>query len=218
MTPFLVFDLDGTLSDPAVGVLRSINHALGHFGYPALPAADISACIGPPIDQTFARLSGSADAGHVAALVARYRERYAATGYAENTLYTGIVDVLATLADRGVPMGVCTSKRVDFAERILRLFGLREHFTFVSGGEDGASKSQHLAALVRGGQVPGGSTMIGDRAIDVLAGRDNGLRTVGVLWGHGSRAELHAAGADVLVDSPAELAHLAHPDMGTFLG
>lgn len=208
MYPFLIFDLDGTLSDPAVGVLRSINHALGHFGYALVPPDAISACIGPPIDQTFARLSGSGDPAHVAALVARYRERYAQTGYAENVLYPGIPDVLEVLGSLGVEMGVCTSKRVDFAERILTMFGLRSHFRFVSGGEDGASKSDHLRDLLRHGLAPRDALMIGDRAVDIEAARTNGLVAAGVLWGHGSEAELRHAGADHLLATPPDLRRL----------
>ena len=206
---FLIFDLDGTLSDPAVGVLRSINYSLQHFGYSLIDEDAISACIGPPIEQTFARLSDSTSQAHVAALVARYRERYADVGYAENELYPGVRDALETLALRGLKLGVCTSKRADFAERILSMFDLRKHFEFVSGGEDGIPKWSHLQDLLTSGRAPHSAVMIGDRAIDILAGRDNGLRTIGVLWGHGSEAELRSANANRLLHEPTELQGLA---------
>jgi len=205
MPSFLIFDLDGTLSDPAVGVLRSINHSLSHFGYPELPPERISECIGPPIDHTFARLSGSTDAAHVRELVAKYRERYSDVGYAENVLYDGIADVLATLHARDVPMGVCTSKRVDFAERILTMFALRSYFRFVSGGEDGASKAEHLGNLVNDGVAPKHAIMIGDRAVDIEAAHHSGLTSAGVVWGHGSEAELRRAGAHHLFFTPREI-------------
>jgi phosphoglycolate phosphatase len=204
-SPCLVFDLDGTLSDPAVGVLRSINHSLSHFHHAEISAADISTCIGPPIDQTFTRLSGSDDPAYVRALVARYRERYSDVGYAENVLYEGIPGVLAALHQRGVAMGVCTSKRVDFAERILTMFSLRSYFRFVSGGEDGASKAAHLGSLVYAGTVPKHAIMIGDRAVDIEAAHSNGLTSAGVLWGHGSEAELRGAGAHHLLRSPRDI-------------
>jgi phosphoglycolate phosphatase len=208
MHPFLIFDLDGTLSDPAVGVLRSINHALDCFGYPTVPPDRISDYIGPPIDQTFAQLAGSAAPQHVAELVACYRERYSAEGYAQNVLYPGIPDALEVLRQRSVSMGVCTSKRVDFAERILNMFDLRRYFVFVSGGEDGRTKTHHLRELLASGHVPHNAIMIGDRAVDVHAGRDNGLGTVGVLWGHGSEVELREAGAGTLLTHPGELPDL----------
>jgi phosphoglycolate phosphatase len=98
---------------------------------------------------------------------------------------------------------------VDFAERILDHFGIRRHFAFVSGGDIGIPKAGQLAALLRDGAIDGGATMIGDRAVDVLAAKANGLRSVGVLWGHGGAAELRAAGADMLLESPVELPGLA---------
>ena len=205
---FLVFDLDGTLSDPAVGIGRSINYALDAFGYAPVADGALSSYIGPPLDETFARLTGSDSRAHAAELVAKYRERYADVGYAENVLYPGVPEALRHLTDLEIPLGVCTSKRVDFAERILALFGLRPLFEFVSGGEIGVQKHEQLAALIADGVVAARSTMIGDRAVDVHAARANGLRSVGVLWGHGDEPELSAAGAELLLHAPNELARL----------
>lgn len=197
----LVFDLDGTLSDPACGIGRSINHALVSFGFAPIAEAAVPQYIGPPLDQSFRALTGSNAPELIAALVAKYRERYADVGYAENVLYPGIPTALATLAERGHVMGVCTTKRVDFAEQILELFGLRALFAFVSGGEIGVHKDQQLRELLERSAIGDGSVMIGDRAFDVHAAKTNGLRSVGVLWGHGSHAELTAAGADVLLEA-----------------
>jgi phosphoglycolate phosphatase len=207
----LILDLDGTLSDPSVGLLRSINYALTNFSYPAVSPAEISAYIGPPIDVTFRRLSQSTSEGHVLALVAKFRERYADIGYAENTLYPGIVDALDGLFQRGVRLGLCTSKRVDIAEKVLTMFGLREYFAFVSGGDVGVSKAVQLSAILADRLAGPGSTMIGDRAFDVVAGKANSLRTIGVLWGHGSEAELVDAGADRVLAEPMELDQLTGP-------
>ena len=205
----LVFDLDGTLSDPAVGIGRCMNHALRHHGHPAIADADVPRYIGPPLDESFAAIVRGASAQHVAALVERYRDRYADIGYAENTIYAGIPEALGALRDAGATLGVCTAKRVDFAERILDHFGIRRHFAFVSGGDVGIRKAGQLAALLRDGAIDGRATMIGDRAVDILAAKANGLRSVGVSWGHGGVAELRAAGPDVLLESPAELPGLA---------
>lgn len=204
----LVFDLDGTLSDPVLGIGRSINHALVAQGHRPLADHEVSPFIGPPLDVTFRQLIPQASHGEVLALVASYRERYGAVGFAENTLYDGVPDALSALAARGVVMGVCTSKRADFAEKILALFGLRQHFVFVSGGEIGVSKAMQLAELLAAGRLADGAQMIGDRAIDVQAAHHNGLQSVGVLWGHGSEAELREAGAGRLLARPQELAAL----------
>ena len=131
----LLFDLDGTLSDPLEGIGRSINYALEHFGFAPLTMAELAAYVGPPLDQTFRTLTGASVESDVLALVAKYRERYADVGYSENVLYPGIPEALSQLETAGVSMGICTSKRVDFAEKILRMFGLRAHFRFVNGGE-----------------------------------------------------------------------------------
>ena len=105
-------------------------------------------------------------------------------------------------------MGVCTSKRVDFAERILVLFKLREYFYFVSGGDVGVGKADQLRGLLEQGVAGQGSAMIGDRAVDVIAARATGLRSVGVLWGHGSLQELLDVAPDRLLQAPGELKYL----------
>ncbi|KAB8145896.1 HAD hydrolase-like protein [Chloroflexia bacterium SDU3-3] len=204
----LIFDLDGTLSDPAVGIARSVNYALAAHGFPAFDEATVSRYIGPPLDHMFRALTGEHAPETIASLVAKYRERYGQVGFAENTLYLGIPEALAALTRRGATLGLCTSKRVDFAEQILALFGLRDYFQFVSGGVIGVPKGQQLRALLAEGVVGPASTMIGDRDVDILAARANGLRSVGVLWGHGSREELEQAGADLILGSVEELVGL----------
>jgi phosphoglycolate phosphatase len=207
--PFRIFDLDGTLSDPSVGIGRSLNHALQHFGHAPIAARDVSQYIGPPLDQIFqARIAG-VSAGHVVELVAKYRERYAEVGFAENVIYPGIAEALYALDGAGIPLGLCTSKRADFAESILEMFGLRDYFRFVSGGDIGIRKTDQLATLIREGAIDASATMIGDRSIDILAARENGLKSVAVLWGHGTREELEGAVPDVFVEAPHELLALA---------
>lgn len=206
----LIFDLDGTISDPAVGIGRSINYSLDHFGYPPVSINRISSLIGPPLDHSFQSLTGSASEDHLADLVAKYRERYAQVGYSENVLYPGIPEALGALSDAGIRFGLCTSKRVDFAEAILRMFGLREHFAFVNGGEIGITKKQQLAALFAGGEIASTSIMIGDRAVDVEAARSNQLTSIGVLWGHGTEDELRSANPFRLLNEPHQLAELRH--------
>lgn len=212
-----VFDLDGTLSDPAEGIWRSINHALQSAGHALLSREAVGIHIGPPLDVAFRRIAGIVSDEAIAALVGRYRERYAEVGYAENVLYPGIAEALQALREDGQVLGVCTSKRADFADRILRRFGIREHFAFVSGGDIGIAKTTQLRALRAEGRVGADAVMIGDRDIDILAARDHGLRAVAVLWGYGSPEELEAAAPDRLLRSPAELSELGgawRPDGG----
>jgi phosphoglycolate phosphatase len=205
----LLFDLDGTLSDPLVGIGRSINYALSHFGYSELPLSELAAHVGPPLDLAFTAITGSRSSTALDGFVAKYRERYGEIGYSENILYPGIPEVLDSLASAGVSLGVCTSKRVDFAEKILELFGLRAYFTFVSGGETGTHKWQQIRSLLEQGVVTQSTVMIGDRAVDITAAHRNGLHAAGVLWGHGSRQELEAEKPRYLFSIPEELLRLA---------
>ncbi|MEZ5558618.1 MAG: HAD hydrolase-like protein [Pseudomonadales bacterium] len=211
MTPpaTLIFDLDGTLSEPAQGIGRSINFALAAHRFEPIDETTVSRFIGPPLDETFRTITGLDSPALIRSLVDRYRERYAEVGYAENALYPGIAEALHDLSNRGCVLGVCTSKRGDFAEQILQLFELRELFAFVSGGDIGISKHQQLERLLAEGVVSPASTMIGDRSVDIVAARGNGLSSVGVLWGHGSEPELVEAGAEVILRHVAELSTLA---------
>ena len=163
----VVFDLDGTLSNPLVGFARSINHALALQGRPERAPEELARFIGPPLDDTARELTGGDDPAACARLIADYRQRYGETGYAENTLYDGIPEALHALRAAGATLGVCTSKRVDFAQAILAQFGLRELFSFVSGGDIGVHKWQQLQALRASGRVDAASMMVGDRDVDL---------------------------------------------------
>jgi phosphoglycolate phosphatase len=205
----LLFDLDGTLSDPLVGIGRSINYALSHFGYPELPLSQLAAHVGPPLDQAFSSITGVSSSSALDDFVAKYRERYGKIGYSENVLYPGIPEVLHTLAGAGIPLGVCTSKRGDFAEKILEMFGLRSYFSFVCGGEIGTQKWQQIRDLMEKAAVTKSTVMVGDRAVDMNAAHRNGLHAAGVLWGYGSREELEAEQPRYLFSAPPELLSLA---------
>ena len=201
----LLLDLDGTLSDPLIGIGRSINYALSHFGYEPLELSSISAYVGPPIDEIFMSITRVKEPRKVEDLVTKYRERYAEVGFSENALYPGIPEVLAKLGEANIPLAVCTSKRKDFAERILEMFDLRGHFLFVNGGDVGIHKWQQIEDLKARNAVSTSSVMIGDRAVDTTAAQRNGLFSAGVLWGHGSQSELEAERPSYLFASPSEL-------------
>jgi phosphoglycolate phosphatase len=197
----ILFDLDGTISDPLLGVSRSINHALTHYSYEPIDLQDAAKYIGPPLDQIFQEITGLED---VTDLVAKYRDRYAEVGYSENLLYPGIAEVLQELSSR-VPLAICTSKRSDFADQILQMFQLRQYFEFISGGEIGVHKHQQIADLLSQGLVSKDTLMVGDRAVDLIAAHKNGLKAAGVLWGYGSLAELEQESPLHLVDTVLDL-------------
>lgn len=136
----VIFDLDGTISDPSLGIFRSFNHALKAHGYSEVSEERVAAEIGPPLDETFKSFLPEASRAEIEALIVKYRERYAKVGYSENVIYPGMSEAIRELCSRGLRMGVCTSKRRDFAERILSMFGLLEYFSFVDGGDIGIKK------------------------------------------------------------------------------
>ena len=200
----LLFDLDGTLSDPLNGIERSIKYALAEHDFPPLAPGGAAAFIGPQIDQSFTLITGIGSGERLNGLVAKYRERCADVGYAENVLYPGVPEALTALRAADAVMGICTSKRVDFAEKILDLFDLRKYFRFVDGGEVGVHKWQQIEALLSVGGVTAASVMIGDRAVDLVAAHRNSLTSGGVLWGYGSYAELSSEHPHYLFNSPEE--------------
>jgi phosphoglycolate phosphatase len=204
----ILFDLDGTISDPLEGIGRSINYALAHFGYESLKLSELAKYVGPPLDETFKKITGNeAESKN---LVAKYRERYGDIGYTENILYPGIAEVLLELHKANIVIALCTSKRRDFAERILDMFGLIHYFQFINGGEIGVTKSQQIESLLSQGQVSRATVMVGDRAVDMIAAHKNGLNAGGALWGYGSQAELLNETPLYLFSSPSELMQLAH--------
>ncbi len=202
---YLLFDLDGTLSDPLEGIARSINYALDAFGYPTAPEADLARFIGPPLDKTFALLADTDSQDHIRDLVAKFRERFGDKGYRENKLYPGIPKILELFKARDLPMAVCTSKRGDFAKKIITMFDLDPYFEFVSGGDIGITKGQQIRTLIEQNRISLMSIMIGDRDVDIIAARENGLSACGVLWGYGSREELENENPEYLFTIPEEL-------------
>ena len=204
----LIFDLDGTISDPSMGILRCVNYAFKAHGLPEVSMEQLAPEIGTLLDEAFRRYCPQADEALIPGLIAKYRERYAEVGYSENTIYPGAAESLAELSRRAVPMGICTSKRKDFAEKILEMFGILPFFQFVDGGDIGIRKQKQLAGLLEAKTIDSAAVMLGDRAGDILSAKANGLRSVGVLWGFGDLAELQDAGADLMLRDTNEIGRL----------
>lgn len=205
----VLFDLDGTLTDPFEGITRSIQHALEKMSAKAVSAADLRWCIGPPLWDSFRVLLETDDQARLDEAVAHYRERYTVTGLYENSLIEGIPDVLAKLADAGVKLHVCTSKPHAYAGKIVEHFGLMPHFGKVFGSElDGtrSAKAELIAHILAEESLAAEETvMIGDRKHDLIGANATGVKGVGVLWGYGSREELAAEKPLFIAEQPSEL-------------
>lgn len=206
----LLFDLDGVIADSRYAITRSMNHALRAHGLPEQPEASLQRLIGPPLLHAFRELLGrvGGDAALADACVASYRERYESACRVETLPYPGVDRLVERLAAR-MPLVVATSKPRHFAEPILEELGLRGSFRSVVGPELDAREEPKSRTVARALAGLGAShrpvAIVGDRHFDVRAGREHGIGTIGVTWGFGSREELESAGADLVVDSPAEL-------------
>ncbi|HYC36820.1 MAG TPA: HAD hydrolase-like protein [Usitatibacter sp.] len=205
----LLFDLDGTLTDPREGITRCIAYALERMGIEPPPLDALTFAIGPPLRDSLARLLGTSSPQAVESALAHYRERFADVGLYENAPYEGIAETLALLGARADALLVATSKPQVYAERIVRHFGLDGFFREVHGCElDGTREDKRdlLAHLMaRHALDPARCVMIGDRGVDMRAARHHGARAVGALWGYGSRGELEGEGAHAFCASPREL-------------
>ncbi|HEX6898628.1 MAG TPA: HAD hydrolase-like protein [Thermoanaerobaculia bacterium] len=205
----LLFDLDGTLTDPGMGITRCIQHALVSLGRPVPAMEVLRRYIGPPLQGTFAELLETEEEARVAEAVRLYRERFVTTGMFENSVYPEIPGGLEALQRAGHRMWVATSKPHVFAREIVRHFGLDGFFESVYGSELSGVNAEK-GALIREIIVhemlsPGETCMIGDRSYDIAGARANGIGAIAVLWGYGSPEELNAAGPDRIVASMREL-------------
>jgi len=202
-----LFDLDGTLTDPKAGITRSVQYALERLGRPVPEADELTWMIGPPLVTGFTELLGGA--GDVQDAVRFYRERYGDVGLFENEVYAGIPALLQTLRERDVRLYVATSKLKVYARRILDHFDLSRFFMAIHGSEPdnrNADKRDLIRHILDEERFdPAQAVMIGDRKHDAIGAKANGLASIGVTWGYGSREELLEAGAACLVDEPGDL-------------
>ena len=206
---YYFFDLDGTLTDSADGIINSVLYSLKTFGIEETDREALRSFVGPPLKDSFMERYGFSPKQAEEALL-RFRERFASIGIFENSPYEGIRELLSHLHLRGDRVILATSKPEEFAKRILDHFDLTPYFDHICGANMDEShrveKEDVLQyALEESGADPGASFMIGDRKYDVEAGRKFGFSTVGVLYGYGSREELEAAGADMLCETVEQL-------------
>ncbi len=206
---YCLFDLDGTLTDPGIGITNSVMYALEKFGIHVSDRAELFSFIGPPLGESFRKQFGFSEE-QARQAVEYYREYFRPKGIFENSVYEGIPELLEKLRENHITVALATSKPYEFAVRILEHFELKQYFDYIGGATmDGriSKKADVIAHLLdEFGNVDKAEVlMIGDRAQDVEGARANGLHSAGVLWGYGSAEELQGAGADYLAAKPEEL-------------
>jgi phosphoglycolate phosphatase len=205
----VLFDLDGTMTDPFEGITRSIQYALEKLGRTAPVADDLRWCIGPPLVHGFKILLETEDEAEPNRAILLYRERYTTVGKFENRVIDGIPQALETLAESGHRLIVATSKPRSYTLDILDHFDLARHFDAVHGSElDGrnSEKTDLIRHIIQQEAVhPANAIMIGDRSHDIVGANANKVASIGVLWGYGDRAELEGAGAGRIAGRPEDL-------------
>jgi phosphoglycolate phosphatase len=210
MTCSVLLDLDGTLIDSYPGILASCLAALRALGHRPDESLDIRRAIGPPLEDLMQTLLQSYGDDRTDQAVAAYRQHYGESGFLGSVPYPGIGKFLEEIKRAGLRIYLATSKRAIFAESILDHLKFATYFDGIYGSVPGGEldhKPELLAHILsRHGLSPSHSLMVGDRRHDISGAHAVGMRGLGVLWGYGSRDELETAGADRLVDSPADLA------------
>ena len=205
MSAHIYFDLDGTLTDPYVGITRCILYALDKLGFPHPSEEYLHSCIGPPLYDTFPELVGK---DLTLEAIDLYRERFVDVGWQENEPYEGIIDALRTIHDAGHTLFVATSKPHVHATKIVDHFGMGQFIEEVYGCElDGtrSNKAELLEYAIARNATAVNRTMVGDRKHDLIGAVANAMRPIGVSYGYGSVEELTVAGAAEIAGTPLDL-------------
>ena len=211
----VLFDLDGTLTDSAPGILNCVRYALDRMGLPE--PEDMLRFVGPPLIVSFGEFCGL-DSERAAEAVGYYRERYRDIGIFENEPYDGVFPMLDSLKAAGIRLAVATGKPEAFSLRILEKFGLMGYFEFLGGDDfEGSRKEKHtvieyvLSAL--GDPDREGVLMVGDRMHDVIGAHESGIKCLGALWGYGGSEELEKYGVDLTAEDPQSAARIILSDI-----
>lgn len=214
MVKFILFDLDGTLTESGEGIMNSAEYAFRALGREVPDRAELRTFVGPPLKESFPRY-GLSDEETVEA-IRQFRVYFAERGWKENRLYEGVDELCGKLCDRGCALIVATSKIEVQAIRIIEYFGLKEYFTDVVGSvdKDRSSKAEVISYILEKYKIDkdmiaaGEVVMVGDRCYDVSGAAAFGIPTIGVSYGYGTREELMEAGAAAVADTVYSLAEL----------
>lgn len=215
MHQYILFDLDGTISDPKVGICTSVQHALEKMGINPPPIDELTPFIGPPLRDSFKQYFGIKDE-EMETCISYYRERFSTVGLFENELYPGIENMLKTLHDSGKRLAIASSKPRVFVIKIMEYFHIDQYFDVMMGSElNGTreSKSEVIDECFRllfNGDTPDLSkcVMVGDRKYDIEGAKAMHIPNIAVSYGYGSKEELTASGADEIADTVEELLEL----------
>lgn len=205
----ILFDLDGTLTDPKVGITTCIQYAMSELGHQPPITDELLWCIGPPLSLSFAKLLQIEDQAVINRAISLYRDRFSTIGLFENELYPEIPKAIASMRADGYQTYVATSKPHVYAKQIIDYFELSSFFDGIYGSELDGTRSikgeliKHI--LLTENLDPKATVMIGDRSHDVIGAKQNQVFAIGVTYGYGSPEELNNHGADAIVHSPKDI-------------
>lgn len=213
---YILFDLDGTLTDSCEGIINCVKYALEAFGKPVPSEAELMCFIGPPLVESFQIFSGMNEKEAVAA-TEKYRERYGTVGLFENALYEGIEGVLAGLKTKGYKIALATSKPEKYSVQILEHFDIQKYFDEIVGSTlDGKrnAKADVIREVFNRMQITPEMKeqvlMVGDRKHDILGAKECGIASLGVYYGFAPENELEECGADYIIHEVKELYSFFH--------
>lgn len=206
---YVLFDLDGTITDPGIGITNSVMHALDKYGIKVSDRRELYKFIGPPLWESFEKYYGFSSEEAIKA-VEFYREYYRDKGIFENLVYEGFEDLLKLLKANGKTLIVATSKPEVYAKKILEHFNIAKYFTFIAGGNlEGTrvNKDDIISYALESCKILDKSKviMIGDREHDVIGAKKNNIHSIGVLFGYGDRKELENAGANYIAEAVSDI-------------
>lgn len=212
MKKIILFDLDGTVTDSSVGIIKSVNYALDAFEIPGAERVDPKKFIGPPLHRSFMDFYGFSEEKAFSAMD-KFREYYKRKGVYENTVYEGIPECLKALKEAGLTVCLATSKATVYAKEVVSSAGLMKYFDLIVGANlDGSmsDKSEIISDILhRYPDEPLSSfLMVGDRDYDIAGAKNLGIESVGVRYGFSEEGEFEKAGAEYIVNTPAELNEL----------
>jgi len=208
----IFFDLDGTLSDSAIGIIRCLKYSLEKFSIVENEEEKLRHYIGPSLTETYTKIYGMSDAQAVKA-TAFYRERFEREGIKENVMFEGVNHLLAGLKEQKKTMVIATAKPTEHAKQILEYYQIDHYFTVIAGSNFDGTR-EHKGEVIKFAlsqlETPDVKNiiMVGDRQHDVLGAKENDLAVIGVGYGYGTIEELTEAKPDKIVSSVAELSKI----------
>ena len=209
MIKYVLFDLDGTLTDPKEGITKCVQFALEEMGINPPPTDELLDFIGPPLVDSFIRRFGMT-IGDAEFALKKYRERFSTVGMFENKVYDGIPEMLRILKDSGLTLAVASLKPLIFVEKILEKFDLKKYFSAIAGSDLEGTKHTKKQIIDDAFAVPSPDNlseviMVGDRYQDIEGAKEAGILSLGVRYGYAEKGELEAEGTDFIADTPAEV-------------